>query len=76
MHYDDYGSGTGFGSGYNIKWNKESQKTKNVRPAFWEIMLLLSLKKQDFVQIFVVAKYCLDPEPEPKLFPKSKPKPQ
>jgi hypothetical protein len=55
MHY---GSGTGFGSGFNIKWNKESQKIKNERPAFWEIMLLLSLKKQDFAQIFVVGKLC------------------
>jgi hypothetical protein len=35
--------------------------------AFWEIMLLLILKRQDFVQFFLLkncAKYCLDPEPE------------
>jgi hypothetical protein len=35
--------------------------------------LLLTLKRQDFVQFFLcfwktVAKYCLDPVPEPKLF--------
>jgi hypothetical protein len=53
-----YGSGTGFGSGSNIKWNKESQKIKNERPTFKEIMLLLSLKKQDFGKNFVVGKLC------------------
>ncbi len=32
--------------------------------------LILTLKRQDFVQYFFwkTAKYCLDPEPEPKLF--------
>jgi hypothetical protein len=49
---------------------------------FYEIMLLLTLKRQDFVQIFCYwktsAKCCLDPEPEPeqKTFPKSEPEPQ
>jgi hypothetical protein len=42
---------------------------------FWEIMLLLTLERQDFFTIFFFllinrAEYCLDPEPEPepKLF--------
>jgi hypothetical protein len=48
------GSGAGFGSKSNIKWNKKSQKIKNKRPTFWEIMLLLTLKRQDFVPVFVV----------------------
>jgi hypothetical protein len=38
MHY---GSGAGFRSGSNVKWNK---KVKNERPIFWEIMLLLTWK--------------------------------
>ncbi len=38
---------------------------------FWEIMLLLTLKKQDFVQLLLKCdKYCLYPEPEPKPEPK------
>jgi hypothetical protein len=51
MHYGS-GSGISFGaeSGSNLKY--ESQKNKNERPPFWEIMLLMTLK-QDFVQIFV-----------------------
>ncbi len=35
-----------------------------------EIMLLLTLKRQDFVEFLLLlencAKYCLDPEPEPE----------
>ncbi len=51
-----YGSGTGFGSRSNIKCIK---KIKNRRPTFWEIMMLLTLKRQDFVNIFcVVGKRC------------------
>jgi hypothetical protein len=47
--------------------NQES----NERPTFWEIMLLLVLRGKILCKFFVVkncAKYCLDPEPEPKLF--------
>jgi hypothetical protein len=43
---------------------------KSMRPTFWEIMLLLTLKGHDFVQIFVVGKLCLDPEPKPEPEPK------
>ncbi len=31
--------------------NKKSQKIKSERPSFWEIMLLLTENRQDFVQI-------------------------
>jgi hypothetical protein len=41
-------SGTGFGSGSNIKCNKKVKKIKNERPTFWEIMLLLTLKRVRF----------------------------
>jgi hypothetical protein len=37
----------------------------------WEIMLLPTLERQDFVKFMIdgnCAKYCLDPEPESKLF--------
>jgi hypothetical protein len=45
MHY---GSGFGFGSGSNIKWNKNCQEIKKKKmPTSWEIMLLLTLKKKD-----------------------------
>jgi hypothetical protein len=55
-----------------LKWKKKSsQQIKNGKPTFWEIMLILTLKRQDFVQIFLFlenyAKYCLDPDPEQKL---------
>jgi hypothetical protein len=42
-------SGTGFGIGSNIIWNKKSQKRE---ANFLEIMLLLAWKRQDFVQVF------------------------
>ncbi len=56
MHY---GSGTGFGSGSNIKWNKKSQ-IKNERTTFREIILIMKLKRQDFVQTFCCWKTVLD----------------
>ncbi len=63
---------TGFGVGFNIKCNKKVNKITNERPNFLETMLLLTLKRQDCVKIFLLlkncAKNCLDPEPEPKLF--------
>jgi hypothetical protein len=37
-----------YGSGSNIKCNKKVIKSKNGRPNFWEIMVLLTLKRQDF----------------------------
>jgi hypothetical protein len=47
---------------------------KNERPTFWETMLLLTIKRQDFVQTFFkTAKYCLDLKPEPEL---EQPKPK
>jgi hypothetical protein len=50
MHY---GSGTGFGSGSEIKfYETKSEKILNERPTVWEIMQLLTFKRQDFVQIF------------------------
>jgi hypothetical protein len=52
-----YGSGSGSGS--NIKWNKKS-KIKNERQSFWEMMLLLKLKRHDFVQIFCCWKTLLN----------------
>jgi hypothetical protein len=45
------GSGAGFGSGSNIKWNKKSI-IKTESPPFWEIMLLLTLKRRDFGPAF------------------------
>jgi hypothetical protein len=62
---------TGFGSGFKIKWSIKIKRIKNEMPTFWEIMLLLRLKKQDFVQLLLKCdKYCLDPGPEPKPEPK------
>jgi hypothetical protein len=61
-----YGSGSGsgfgsrFGSGYNIKLNKKVKKIKDERQTFWEIMLLLTLESQDFVQIFLCWKTVLN----------------
>ncbi len=67
------GTGAGFGSGSSKNWDKNVKIIKNERPTFWEIMLLLALKNTRFVTNFVLlenyAKYCLDPEPESKLFP-------
>jgi hypothetical protein len=57
MHY---GSGTGFGSGYNIKWNKKVKRIKNERTTFREIKLILTLTRQDFVQLFCFWKTVLD----------------
>ncbi len=45
------GSGSGFRPRPYINWNKRSQKSKLVAS-----FLLLALKRQDFVQIFVVKK--------------------
>jgi hypothetical protein len=53
-----YGYGTGFGSGSNIKWNKKVKRIKNERTTFRETMLILPLKRQGFIQIFVVGKRC------------------
>jgi hypothetical protein len=49
----------------------EKSQIKTERPNFREIMLLMTLKRQDLVLLFCfkkTAKYFLDPEPEPKLF--------
>jgi hypothetical protein len=46
-------------------------KIRGQLSSFWETMLLLTSKRQDFVQIILVknfAKYCLVSFPEPKLF--------
>jgi hypothetical protein len=51
------GSVSGFGSGSNIKCKKVT-KYKNERPTFWEIMLLLTLKRQNFVQIILLLENC------------------
>jgi hypothetical protein len=50
MHYGS-GAGAGFGSRSHIKI-----KIKNERPTFWEIMLLMILKRQNFLQIFMLWK--------------------
>ncbi len=61
------GVGTGFGSGSNIKCKKV--KNLNEMSILWEIMLLLTSKKERFCTnvLFLehCVKYCLDPEPEP-----------
>jgi hypothetical protein len=48
------------------------KKIKNEMTTFWETMLLLTLKRQDFVPIFFCSKYGMDPAPdldsEPELF--------
>jgi hypothetical protein len=47
-------------------------KINNERPTFWEIMLLLTLKRQYLVKKNIclkTAKYCLDPEPVRELEP-------
>ncbi len=50
------------------KMEYKGHKIKNVRPIFWETMLLLTLKRQDYVQFLLLlkncAKYCLGPEQE------------
>jgi hypothetical protein len=66
--------------------SKKSIKKRNERPAFWETMLILTVKRQDFVQIFwkSCAEYGLalipdldsEPEPEPELEPEPEPEPQ
>jgi hypothetical protein len=51
MHYgagSGSGSGAGFGPGSSIKMEKKSQKIINEMPTFWEIIPLLTLKRQDF----------------------------
>ncbi len=77
MHY-----GSGSGSGPDLdpdtieNGRKSKKKIKETRPTFWEKMLLLQFKGQEYVLIFLgnYAKCCLDPEPEqepnpdPKLF--------
>ncbi len=45
-------SGSGFGSGTNIKWNTEVKNVRNEMTTFWETMPLLKFKRQDFVHIF------------------------
>jgi hypothetical protein len=57
------GSGTGFESGADIKCNKKSQKIEKAGQLSWK-KLILTLKRQDFFG--KTAKYCLNPEPEPK----------
>jgi hypothetical protein len=53
------GTRTGFESGSNIKC-KSKKKIENERPTFREIMLILTLKRQDFVQIFCFWKIVLN----------------
>jgi hypothetical protein len=50
------GSGTGFGPGPNIKWNKKVKK--KLEANFWETILLLALKRQDYVTHFLLLKNC------------------
>jgi hypothetical protein len=38
------GSGSAFGSGFDIKWDDKRQKIKNEYITFWATMLLLTLK--------------------------------
>jgi hypothetical protein len=48
------GSGTGFRSGINLENKIQNQsQVKHERPTFWELMQLLTIKRRDFVQIFV-----------------------
>ncbi len=73
-HMIHSGSGTGFGSGSNIKWNTKA-KIKNERPTFWEKMLLQTWKRQILYKFFLLkncAKYCLDREPEQESEPEAK----
>ncbi len=61
-------SGTGAGNGtwmhsgsrYDIKWDDESQKIKKWygMATFWAKKLLLTLKRQDFIQKFIFEKLC------------------
>jgi hypothetical protein len=47
----------------------KNQKIKNERQTFWDIMLFLTLEKQDKVKKILsknCARYCLDPAPEPE----------
>ncbi len=52
------------------KMEYKDKKITNESPTFWETMLLVTLERQGFVQLFLLlkncAKYCLDPEPEPE----------
>jgi hypothetical protein len=51
------------------KMEYKGHKIKNVRPIFWETMLLLTLKRQDYVQFLLslknCVKYCLVQEQKP-----------
>jgi hypothetical protein len=51
MHYGT-GSGTGFGYGSHLKFYK------NERPTFWEIMVPVTMKRQDFCENFLLLKNC------------------
>ncbi len=48
----------GFGPGSNIKYNTKVKKIKNLRQLSGEKMMLLALKRQDFVQIFCCWSTC------------------
>jgi hypothetical protein len=58
------GSGTGFTDPVSIwirirhqmEWQKEVKKSKNEMPTFWAAMLLLTLRRQDFVQNYLLEK--------------------
>jgi hypothetical protein len=71
-------SDSGYGSGSD-KWNKKVIKSRKIQKlddqtTFWGTMLLLTMKRQDFLQYFFwygnCAIYHRDPDlnPEPKLF--------
>ncbi len=72
-------SGTGIHYWIRIQHKMgNSQKILNERPTFWKIMLLLTMLRQDLLQMFCcwkTAKYCLDrePESEPEQEPELKP---
>jgi len=53
------GSGTGFVSGSKIKWNKTVKKS-NLEASFLGKMLILTLKRQAFAQIFFCWKIVLN----------------
>jgi hypothetical protein len=62
------------GTGTGMHYCSGPGKIKNERPTFWEIMFLLTMKRQDFVKkarCWKTAKYCLDTkpklEPEPEI---------
>ncbi len=51
-------SGTGFGPGSNIKWNKSKKNIKGQLSKKQCCLMLIALRRQNFVQIFRCLKNC------------------